>query len=297
MCSAKQAFRVAGYNFRQWKNPRIIITFAIGFVLCFLLSDKAIGVTYQYNTTMQIMEAFVWTFGDPTSILLTSLLLIILFADMPFISAGTPFYLVRTTRTVWLTGQIIYIVLATCLYIFFILLATVIISAPQSFIGNMWSETGAVLGYSGAGSDIALPASVKTMEMSYPYQCAANVFLLMLMYTLLLAMIMLAINLRKGQFWGVLAVFLFSLFGLFLNPDIFQQLLHLPEALFYKANVAVGWLSPLNQATYYMHNFGYDYLPRLWMTYAIFICLIALCVLSVRKSIRNYNFVFTGMDE
>ena len=41
-------------------------------------------------------------------------------------------------------------------------------------------------------------------------------------------------------------------------------MLQLPDELMYKANVAVGWLSPLNQATYQMHNFGYDLLPRLW---------------------------------
>jgi hypothetical protein len=119
----------------------------------------------------------------------------------------------------------------------------------------------------------------------------------MTLYMLLVACIMLAVNLRRGQFWGVLSVFLFSLFGLFLNPQIFQQVFKLPDALFYKANVAVGWLSPLNHATYYMHSFGYDYLPRLWMTYAIFGALIALCAALAGRSIRKYNFMFAGTDE
>ena len=114
---------------------------------------------------------------------------------------------------------------------------------------------------------------------------------------LMSACIMLAVNLRKGQFWGVLSVFLFSLFGLFLNPEVFRQIFKLPEPLFYKANVAVGWLSPLNHATYYMHNFGYDYLPRLWMTYLIFGALIALCVALAGRGMKKYNFMFTGTDE
>lgn len=293
----RQAFAVCSYNFKQWhKNPRIFITFALGFILCFLLSDKAVKFAAEQGTTMQIVEAFVWTFGDANSILLSSLLLILLFADMPFICAGTPFYLVRINRAKWLWGQILYICAATVLYMAFILLATSVICAHNSFIGNMWSETGAMLGYSGAGEAIALPASVKTMEMSYPYECMFVIFGLMTAYTLLMVSIMLVVNLRKGQFWGVISVFLFSLFGLLLNPQVFKQLFDLPDALMYKANVAVGWLSPLNHATYYMHNFGYDLLPRLWQTFAIFAGLIALCFILALVSMRKYSFNFTGND-
>ena len=67
----KRSLSVAAYNFRGWaKNPRIIITFALAFILCFLLSDKAVKFAREYGTTMQIVEAFVWTFGDTNSILL-----------------------------------------------------------------------------------------------------------------------------------------------------------------------------------------------------------------------------------
>ena len=48
-----------------------------------------------------------------------------------------------------------------------------------SFLGNVWSETAAMLGY-GGGEGITVPVSIKTMEISTPYQCAAVVFLLML---------------------------------------------------------------------------------------------------------------------
>ena len=114
----KQILAVTRYNFRQWhKNPRIVITFCLAFVLCFLLTDKAVKFAKEYETTMQIMEAFVWTFGDANSILLSSLLLLLLFADMPFISSGTPFYLMRIDRKTWITGQTVYIILATTIYL------------------------------------------------------------------------------------------------------------------------------------------------------------------------------------
>ena len=297
MKSIRQSFSVAAYNFRQWnRNPRIIITFCLAFILCFLLSDKAVKFAREYDSTMQIVEAFIWTFGDSNSILLSSLLLLLLFSDMPFISSGTPFYLMRINRKMWVTGQAIYIVGATAIYLTFILAATSLVCMTQSFVGDMWSETAAILGYSGAGQAVALSALVKTLEMSTPYACMGTIFLLMLLYTLLMAFVMLVFNLKSGQLGGVISVFVFSLYGFLLNPQTIKAIFQLPDALMYKANVAVGWLSPLNHATYHMHNFGYDLLPRMWQTYLIFGILIALCYFLSLRAVRKYNFNFTGTE-
>lgn len=293
----KQSIAVAGYNFRQWhKNSRIILTFFLSFILCFLLSDKAVQFAEKYDTTMQILEPFIWTFGDSNSILLSSLMLLLLFADMPFISSGTPFYLVRIDRKTWLLGQSLYIVAATFIYLVFVLLSTSFICIQQSFIGNMWSETAAILGYSGIGQTVALPAFVKTLEMSTPYECTATIFLLMLLYTLMLASVMLLFRLRSGQLGGMISVLAFSLYGFLLNPQTLQTILGLRDYQRYQANVAVGWLSPLNHATYHMHNFGYDLLPRIWQTCLFFgICILLLFYLSFR-AVRKFNFHFTGTE-
>lgn len=293
----KYIWATAAFNFRQWhKIARVILTFLLAFVLCMLLTDKAIAFAGTYGTTMQAVEAFVWTFGDANSILLASLLLMLLFADMPFIQPVTPYYLFRTNRTAWLCGQLVYVAVSTILFVAFIFFVTVLLTMQNSFPGNMWSETGAILAYSGIGADIMLPASLKTMILTYPYQCAGHIFLLFTLYSLFLVSFMMAVNLRFGKFWGILSGFLLSIYGLLLSPQIFIDAFKLPQAVAYKANVAVGWLSPLNHATYYMHNFGYDYLPGLWMTYTIFGALILLCFAFALRAIRNYNFMFSGTD-
>ena len=293
----RQAISVAGYNFRQWhRNPRILVTFALAFILCFLLSDKAVRFAVEHNTTMQAFEAFIWTFGDSDSILLSSLLLVLLFADMPFLSSGTPFFLVRTNRRTWITGQMLYTAAATTVYLPFILLSTALICERQSYLANMWSPTAAILGYSGAGQQVALPALVKTLEMSWPYPVTVTIFLLMLGYALTLVFIMLFFNLRFGQTAGVISVFLYSVYGFLLNPDTIQKLFKLPDQAYYLANVAIGWASPLNHATYHMHNFGYDLLPRMWQSFTIFGVLISLGWLASLWAIKNYNFNFTGTE-
>lgn len=297
MKELRQIFSIAGYNFRLWrKNPRIMITFALAFVMCFLLSDKAVRFAIDHNTTMQIVEVFIWNFGDSNSILLSSVLLVLLFADMPFLSSGTPLYLVRTSRRVWITGQVIYTLAATFVYLLFVLLSTAFFSMQQSFLGNMWSPTAAILGYTNAGERVAIPALVKTLEMSWPYQSMVSIFFLMLGYTSVIVMIMLVCNLRFGQAAGVVSVLAFSVYGILLKPDTIQAILRLPDEAYYIANVTIGWASPLNHATYHMHNFGYDKLPRLWQSYCIFGVLVILGYLAALQAAKRYNFSFVGTE-
>ncbi len=292
-----QAFSVAGYNFRQWRgNLQIGIAFALAFILCFLLSNKVVLFAERYGTTMQVLEPFIWTFGDSDSILLASLLLIFLFSDMPFLSSGTPFYLMRTSRDVWLAGQAIYIVGATALYLLFIMASTAFVCMEKSFLGNLWSPTAAMLGFSDAGRATAVPAAQKAMETVTPLACAAAILLLMLLYSLLMAFLMLLFHLWKGPIAGIVSVFSFSLFGFLLSPDTIKTILKLSEHEAYIANIIVGWLSPLNHATFSMHNFGYDNLPRLLDTFCIFVLLIFLCFGISRKLIRIYSFAFSGTE-
>lgn len=297
MRDVRQAFQIAGQNFSEWRrSPRIVMTFILALVLCLMLSDQVLSRAVQYETVLQILEPFIWTYGDAASVMLSSLLLVLLFADMPFAGQATPYWLVRTKRSVWLAGQVIYVVLTTAIYNLFLLAVLGSMGAPFSFLGNVWSETAAMLGY-GGGEGAAVPVSVKTMEISTPYACAAAVFLLMLLYSLFIAVLMLFLNLYAGSAAGVLGAFAVNLYGLLLNPQIFQRLFHFSGNLAYRANVLCGWLSPLNHATFPMHNFGYDYLPRLQVSAGIFLAMIAVLVLLSARKMKSYDFSFMQVDE
>lgn len=293
-----QTFSVAGYNFRQWRrNPRIFMTFSLALILCYLLSAKVVEFSREYETMLQVLEPFIWTFGDSSSILLASLLLLFLFSDMPFLSSGTPFYLMRIDRKIWLIGQAVYIVCATFLYLLFVLAVTSLVCMENAFPGNQWSDTAAMLGYSGAGEAILLPSSVKTMEMTTPWHCAAVIFGLMLLYALVLVFLMLLFNMWKGQAAGVAAAAIFTVYGFLLEPSTIAAVLQLPASMQYRAYAAAGWLSPLNHATYPIHNFGYDMYPELWQTGVVFGILILICFLLSLRVVRNYSFCFTGTEE
>ncbi len=70
------------------------------------------------------------------------------------LTPGTPFFLVRTSRKIWLAGQMLYIILAVSLYLFFLLASTAVLCMGSAFTADMWSPTAALLGYSGEGESL-----------------------------------------------------------------------------------------------------------------------------------------------
>ena len=297
MCNIRQIFQLAGQKFSGWKrNPRIVMTFLLAFVLCLFLSDEVLTYSRRYETSLQILELFIWTYGDAASVMLSSLLLVLLFADMPFVNQETPYQLIRTKRSVWLAGQLVYVIAATILYNLFLVIVQSVFAAAFAFPGNVWSKTAALLGYGGASKGI-VPVSVKTMEQVLPYECALQVFLLMLCYSLFIAAVMLCLNLLFGNAAGVIGAFAVNLYGFLLNPNLFQKLFPLTENQLYRANVLCGWLSPLNHATFPMHNFGYDYLPEISTSIGIFLAAIILLMILSSIKMRTYSFTFIQMDE
>lgn len=117
--------------------------------------------------------------------------------------------------------------------------------------------------------------------------------MLMTGYSLLLSALILYFNLWR-QNGGMIAGILFSAYGFLVNPEMLSQILRIPEEQMAKANILFGWISPLNHATYAMHNFGYDNLPKLWVSYlAFFVGSLFVFGIGLHK-IQRYTFDFTG---
>ena len=110
----KQTLGIVRYNFFGFfRNPKVIFTLFLEFVLSFLLTGRIMVVMDNYNTPVQAIEPFLWTFGDGTAVLLSSMLLLLLFSDLPKMTSVTPYQLIRTTKKKWLLGQFVYITFVT----------------------------------------------------------------------------------------------------------------------------------------------------------------------------------------
>ena len=213
----KQVLGIVHYNFfGYFRNPKVIFTFLLEFVLSFLLTGRIMVVMENYDTPVQAVEPFLWTFGDGTAVLLSSLLLLLLFSDLPKMTPVTPYQLIRTTKKKWLLGQFIYIILVTALYTVLMLLFTSVLCMKDSYPGNLWSETAAMLGYSELGKNLQVPSTVRVMESISPYGCMLQVFLLLFCYSLTLGFVILVGNLYKGKTKGMVFGLLYSVFGFLL---------------------------------------------------------------------------------
>ena len=273
--SVKQTVAVVRWNFLGfYKNPRIILTFLFAFILCFFLSDRALMIAEYYESSMQALEPFIWTFGDATSILLSSLLLILLFIDLPKLTPFTPYMLLRTRKSCWLLAQFFYIFLVTAGYILYVLLVTSLLCMQKTYPGNIWSKTAALFAYSSMGNKFSVPSTVKVMESITPWECSMQMVVLLVCYALTLS---------------------FFMFGFLLDPKVLAKILHKEDYEMYQVRRILGWISPLNHATYEMHDFGYDALPSVGQSCIIFLLLLLAVLLCVYRTLKRYNFnSFTG---
>ena len=285
------------YDFIEWrKNIRIVYSFLIAFVFCFLVTDGFL--TYASDSgAVQFLEAFIFSFGDGNYLLLITLLFLLLFADMPFLSSATPFLLVREGRRRWLAGQFLYIFISSCIFMIFMLISTVCLSAGNAFVGNKWSVVTAELSYANKKTEMNLPVSTKVLEMSRPYNVAICIFILIFLYVFMLMSIKMFFTIRKGALAGTAAVITVSTYGLIMNPANIALFFNLGDESLYKARVFVGWASPLNHAIYGMHNFGYDKLPRIWHSILIFVAITTVFICLSYRSLRKYNFSFEGTEK
>ncbi len=293
----RQICAAVRFNFLGFfRNARTVIAFLLSAIACYLLSGRVYEVVIHFDTPMQAAEPFIWTFGDAQAVLLTSLLLIFLFSDLPRLSAFTPFYLMRMTRGRWLAAQFCYIVLVTVLYVMFVLAVTIALCMKNSFSGNLWSETAAILAYSKTGRELHIPSTVKVMESVTPYGCMLQVAVLMFGYSLTLGFLVLLGNLLPGRKYGMLLALGYSLYGFLLEPEVIGKLLGYEEYQLYRIRSFVGWVSPLNNAVYGMHDFGYDNLPTVMQSLWIFAGLLAALSFLSGRAVQCYNFTFLGIE-
>ncbi len=296
MESIKQVAAAVRWNFLGFfRNPRVVVTFLFSFILCFFLSDRAMMVADYYDSPMQALEPFIWTFGDATSILLCSLLLILLFLDLPKLSPFTPYMLLRMKKWRWLLAQFFYIFLATVLYMLYVILVTSLLCMQKTYVGNIWSKTAALLAYSQMGKELSVPSTVKVMESTSPLSCSLQIMALLVCYALTLTFLMLWFHMKMGKKAAIGAGLSYSLYGFLLNPDILAKILHKEEYEMFLVRRLSGWISPLNHATYGMHDFGYDVLPSIGQSCMVFLGILLFLSALAFHTLKKYNFgSFTG---
>ena len=130
----KQTLGIVRYNFFGFfRNPKVIFTLFLEFVLSFLLTGRIMVVMDNYNTPVQAIEPFLWTFGDGTAVLLSSMLFAFAVLrpaenDTSHSLSADPYH-----QEEMLLGQFVYITFVTILYTCFMLLFTSVLCMKDSY--------------------------------------------------------------------------------------------------------------------------------------------------------------------
>ena len=291
----REAAVCCGWNlYALRKNPRFYMSLLLGFLLCWLLTDKTMAISRQYMTNVQNFEPFIWCYADDDSILYASLVMLLMLSAFPRLDTPASYLIFRARRASWLMGQLLTVLMLTALYCGMILFSSMALCTGHAFLDDRWSETATMLSFAPGNFEVALTVLRKTVKLTTPYTCCIQIFLLLFQYVLLLATIQLTFTLLKSRKTGILAALILNFMGFVLTPDRFMTWLNLPNELQYYANLASAWLSPLQHATYTMHNFGYDLLPRLWVSYLILGGATAVLIIISALTMRRYAFSFAG---
>lgn len=137
---------LAWYEVKQWRNDYRV--WALASVLLVLLVKQTLGFTiygvqYGTKTTPWFLSLL---FADATvSNGLTKVLLylgvIVLFCNAPFINQLTPYLILRGKKKAWAMGEMVYIFLASAIYLLFLLGVTILVLLPSMSISQMWGST------------------------------------------------------------------------------------------------------------------------------------------------------------
>ena len=296
MCNLREAFVCAGWNlYSLRRNPRIYMSLLLGFLLCWLLTDKTMAISRTYLTNVQLLEPFVWCYADDESILFSALVMMLMLSALPRLDTPASYLIFRTTYLNWLLGQIATVFILTLGYTLMILVFSMVMCIGCNvFVTNNWSETATMLSFSPASFEVALSVMRKTVKLTTPYGCTIQIFLLLFQYVLLMAMLQLTFTMLKSRKAGIIAVLGINFAGYVLTPDRFMTWLQLPREMQYYANLLSAWLSPLQHATYTMHNFGYDLLPRVQTSCLLLGGVSLLLMIVSALAMRRFSFRFTG---
>ena len=296
MCNLREAFVCAGWNlYSLRRNPRFYMSLLLGFLLCWLLTDKTMAISRTYLTNVQLLEPFVWCYADDESILFSALVMMLMLSALPRLDTPASYLIFRTTYLNWLLGQIATVFILTLGYTLMILVFSMVMCIGCNvFVTNNWSETATMLSFSPASFEVALSVKRKTVKLTTPYGCTIQIFLLLFQYVLLMAMLQLTFTMLKSRKAGIIAVLGINFAGYVLTPDRFMTWLQLPREMQYYANLLSAWLSPLQHATYTMHNFGYDLLPRVQTSCLLLGGVSLLLMIVSALAMRRFSFRFTG---
>ena len=276
---------IAWEEYKKWiLNPRMILVVILGIIMNDSIIKPLLERVDKMGEPINLIEPFIAMGNSGTFILFLSIVYLVLMADFPRVDGNTSFIMIRTGRTAWFLGQILFAMMSAVTYLVLLFLETMVLCSSKAYLYNGWSlvATDYDLRYKDAvGSKVSelLPANLYN-QMS-PYKTAVLTGILTILYFLLLDMMMLLFYSMKCKKMGfVLSVSLIAL-----------------GSAFCATKTAAMWLFPMAHSIVWVHfdKFYRDEIVKIGWSILYFIILIGILFMVVYRGMKYLNF--TSVEE
>lgn len=210
MSFLKTIFRISTQNFRKWQTDYRIWTIAIFLVILILMYTDDFKTLASFLNEKAPVWIFPFIYTKNTAKVLFMLPVTLLFCDAPFVDKNQLFIMLRTSRTRWLCGQVLYIISASAVYFLFIF---VISFLAMFFFGDFsfeWDKAIVTAAYSSgvlsAAGVSTLNISRSTVEFFTPLSACFFTFIMSWLSAVFIGLLIFACNLFTGtRIWGIAA--------------------------------------------------------------------------------------------
>lgn len=204
----KTVFRISAQNFRKWQTDYRIWTIAVFLLVLTLMYAEDFKTVANYLNNAAPVWIFPFMYTSSSAKVLFTLPVILLFCDAPFIDKNQMFMMMRTSRTKWICGQIIYIISAGGIYYFFIFAVSVL---SMIFFGEPSLEWDKSIVTSAYDRSVASSTGVSslnisriTVEFFTPLLACFYTFIMSWLSAVFLGLLIFACNLFTGsRVWGI----------------------------------------------------------------------------------------------
>ena len=282
---SNKIFRVAKNEYIKWiTNPKMIIALVM-FVFAYDYVIKELSeASDKMGEKLQIFEGFIAISNSQLLIMIIPIVFIGLMGEFPRVDGNSLFFISRVGKVNWLLGQMMFAIMASVTYLGSLLLFSMLASVGRSYLANNWSEVTTKY-YIFAPNDFKSKVAMLTTGRLYnnltPVQSVLNIFGLMLLLMLLIAMGLLVSFVLKNKITGVIAT---------------TGLICIGNVLAYMEN-GVRWFFPTSHAVLEIHFDEIYRKPIMGMEWSYLYYLVLIMILFVISFVVIDRYDFSKIQE
>lgn len=256
----------------------IIIPVLLIFIYSFAIEPLLANASLM-GEKLNIFEPFVAVANSGAILLIVPLCFLTLISDYPKINNNTIFYIFRTGRLNWLTGQLVRLVMMALFYLGTIFIGSVVPVLFRGYCADSWSKVTTSFAiiypeYSGNFGVQLLPENLYN-QMSV-FSAAIGSYLLVFAYLLVLGLILLLFSLVKKKTLGFI---------------ISGSVIAIGTALC-SIKSELMWGTPMAHSIIWLHYTKYYRAPivPIWVSCLYFCVLIIVLVILCYIFVRRFNY-------